>query len=137
MRVRFKTFGCKANQYDTDRMRQELVARGAINVDGPGGVDVYVVNTCTVTNEADAKSRNVIRRFIRANPQAVTVVVGCYSQVGASSVAEIQGVDYVIGNQDKMNLLEYIGEEKTDRPVVIRERIERDDFTGSHQNQTL
>ena len=87
-----------------------------------------VINTCTVTNEADAKSRNAIRRFSKKNPDSLTVVVGCYSQVSANEVAMVQGVDYVIGNNDKMNFLDYLGNRKPDRPVVVRERIDRNDF---------
>ena len=91
--------------------------------------DLGVINTCTVTNEADSKSRNVIRRFIRKNPQALTVVVGCYSQVNANRIAMIDGVDYIIGNHDKMNFLKYLGDEKPEVPVIIRERISREDFS--------
>ena len=91
--------------------------------------DLGVINTCTVTNEADSKSRNVIRRFIRKNPQALTVVVGCYSQVNANRIAMIDGVDYIIGNHDKMNFLNYLGDEKPEVPVIIRERISREDFS--------
>ena len=91
--------------------------------------DLGVINTCTVTNEADSKSRNVIRRFIRKNPQALTVVVGCYSQVNANRIAMIDGVDYIIGNHDKMNFLNYVGDEKPEVPVIIRERISREDFS--------
>jgi threonylcarbamoyladenosine tRNA methylthiotransferase MtaB len=130
-RASVRALGCRLNQYEVTAIADSLVAAGYEVVPFGAPADLGIINTCTVTNEADAKSRNVIRRFIRANPQAVTVVVGCYSQVGASSIAEIQGVDYVIGNQGKMNLLEYIGEKKTDRPIILRERIERDDFSLS------
>ena len=91
--------------------------------------ELGVINTCTVTNEADGKSRSVIRKFIRTNPQAVTVVVGCYSQVSANEIAMIEGVDYVIGNHDKINFLNYISEEKPVDPVIIRDRISREDFS--------
>ena len=91
--------------------------------------DLGVINTCTVTNEADSKSRNVIRRFIRKNPKALTVVVGCYSQMNANRIAMIDGVDYIIGNHDKMNFLNYLGDEKPEVPVIIRERISREDFS--------
>ena len=91
--------------------------------------DLGVINTCTVTNEADAKSRNAIRRFSRNNPKATTVVVGCYSQISANEVAMVDGVDYVIGNHDKLNFLEYLSEEKPETPVVVRERIDREDFS--------
>ena len=135
-RASVRALGCRLNQYEVTAIADRLAVAGYQVVPFGEPADLGVINTCTVTNEADAKSRNVIRRFIRTNPHAVTVVVGCYSQVGASSVAEIQGVDYVIGNQDKMNLLEYIGEEKTDRPVVVRDRIDREDFSLSINGDT-
>ena len=104
MRVRFKTFGCKANQYDTDRMRQELAARGAINVDGPGGVDVYVVNTCTVTNAADADARRFIRRIHRESPGAHVVVAGCSAALRADEYADITGVGAVVPGHDPVEV---------------------------------
>ena len=64
----------------------------------------------------------------KKNPDSLTVVVGCYSQVSANEVAMVQGVDYVIGNNDKMNFLDYLGNRKPVRPVVVRERIDRNDF---------
>ena len=91
--------------------------------------ELGVINTCTVTNEADGKSRSVIRKFVRTNPEAVTIVVGCYSQVSANEIAMIEGVDYVIGNHDKINFLDYITEEKPVDPVIIRDRISREDFS--------
>ena len=72
---------------------------------------------------------NAIRRFSKQNPAATTVVVGCYSQISANEVAMVDGVDYVIGNHDKLNFLNYLSEEKPDTPVVVRERIDRDDFS--------
>jgi threonylcarbamoyladenosine tRNA methylthiotransferase MtaB len=63
------------------------------------------------------------------NPKATTVVVGCYSQISANEVAMVDGVDYVIGNHDKLNFLDYLSEEKPDTPVVVRERIDREDFS--------
>ena len=91
--------------------------------------ELGVINTCTVTNEADAKSRNAIRRFSQMNPDATTVVVGCYSQISANEVAMVDGVDYVIGNHDKLNFLDYLSEQKPETPVVVRERIDREDFS--------
>ena len=91
--------------------------------------ELGVINTCTVTNEADGKSRSVIRKFVRTNPEAVTIVVGCYSQVSANEIAMIEGVDYVIGNHDKINFLDYITEEKPVDPVIVRDRISREDFS--------
>jgi threonylcarbamoyladenosine tRNA methylthiotransferase MtaB len=121
--------GCRLNQYEAVEMEGRLKSSGYDIVSFGEEADLGVINTCTVTNEADSKSRNVIRRFIRKNPQALTVVVGCYSQVNANRIAMIDGVDYIIGNHDKMNFLNYIGDEKPEVPVIIRERISREDFS--------
>ena len=74
--------------------------------------DLAVINTCTVTRQADSKCRSAIRQFTRRNPEAITAVVGCYSQMGYKQISEIGGVDVIIGNQDKLNVLDYLGEEK-------------------------
>ena len=79
MHVLFRTFGCKANQYDTERMRQELEALGARTASGAEAFQLCVVNTCTVTNQADADARRFIRRIRRENPHAAVVVAGCSS----------------------------------------------------------
>jgi len=126
-----QTLGCRLNQYETNIIRDNLKEAGYRIVPFGSDADLAVINTCTVTNAADAKSRNAIRRFTRVNPKAVAVVVGCYSQVGYKEIAEIPGVDYIIGNNDKLNFLEYLGEGKTDRPVIIRDRIDREDFSVS------
>ena len=121
--------GCRLNQYEAVEMEGRLKSSGYDIVSFGEEADLGVINTCTVTNEADSKSRNVIRRFIRKNPQALTVVAGCYSQVNANRIAMIDGVDYIIGNHDKMNFLNYLGDEKPEVPVIIRERISREDFS--------
>ena len=83
MRVFFHTFGCKANQYDTERMRQEAEARGARTTSDRSGADVVVVNTCTVTNQADAEARRFIRRVHRERPTTRIVVAGCSAALKA------------------------------------------------------
>ena len=123
-----QALGCRLNQYEGLSLEGKLREAGYEIVPFGESADLGVINTCTVTNEADAKSRNAIRRFSKKNPDSLTVVVGCYSQVSANEVAMVQGVDYVIGNNDKMNFLDYLGNRKPDRPVVVRERIDRDDF---------
>ena len=124
-----KALGCRLNQYEALELEGRLQASGYHIVPFGENADLGIINTCTVTKEADSKSRSVIRRFLRKNPNAVTVVVGCYSQMDASSLAMIEGVDYIIGNHDKMNFLDYVGEQKTEVPVIIRERISREDFS--------
>jgi len=124
-----KALGCRLNQYEALAMEGKLKAAGYEIVSFGEEADLGVINSCTVTNEADAKSRNAIRRFIRKNSQAVTVVVGCYSQMAANRIAMIEGVDYVIGNHDKLNFLDYLTDVKPASPVVVRERISREDFS--------
>lgn len=121
--------GCRLNQYEALAIEGKLRDKGYEIVPFGEKADLGVINTCTVTNEADAKSRNTIRRFSRNNPKSITVVVGCYSQTSANDVAMVDGVDYVIGNHDKMNLLDYVTEEKPSHPVVVRDRIDRSDFS--------
>ena len=124
-----RALGCRLNQYEALALEGKLKEAGYQIVSFGDEADIGVINSCTVTREADAKSRNVIRRFIRRNPKAITVVVGCYSQMAANRVAMIDGVDFVIGNQDKLNFLDYLTEEKPETPVVVRERISREDFS--------
>jgi threonylcarbamoyladenosine tRNA methylthiotransferase MtaB len=128
-RASVRALGCRLNQYEAIEMEGRLKSSGYEIVSFGETAELGVINTCTVTNEADAKSRNVIRRFIRKNPNALTVVVGCYSQMDANRIAMIDGVDYVIGNHDKINFLEYLDDEKPKVPVIIRDRISREDFS--------
>jgi threonylcarbamoyladenosine tRNA methylthiotransferase MtaB len=128
-RASVQALGCRLNQYEGLTLEGKLRQAGYDVVPFGESADLGVINTCTVTNEADAKSRTAIRRFSRKNPNSITVVVGCYSQISANEVAMVEGVDYVIGNHDKMNFLDYIGGQKPEKPVVVRERIDREDFT--------
>lgn len=128
-RASVQALGCRLNQYEGVAIEGKLRDNGYDIVPFGEKADLGVINTCTVTNEADAKSRNTIRRFSRNNPESITVVVGCYSQTSANEVAMVDGVDYVIGNHDKMNFLDYVAKEKPSHPVVVRERIDRSDFS--------
>lgn len=128
-RASVRALGCRLNQYESSSMENRLKNKGYELVPFGEKAELGVINTCTVTNEADGKSRSVIRKFVRTNPEAVTIVVGCYSQVSANEIAMIEGVDYVIGNHDKINFLDYITEEKPVDPVIVRDRISREDFS--------
>ena len=128
-RASVRSLGCRLNQSEGIALEGRLRAAGYEVVEFGEDADLGVINTCTVTNEADAKSRNAIRRFNRQNPEGVTVVVGCYSQVSANEVAMVEGVDYVIGNHDKLNFLDYLEQQKPEVPVIVRERIDREDFS--------
>lgn len=96
----------------------------------PGeAADVCIVNTCSVTGEADAKSRKMIRAFVRKHPGAFVAVVGCYAELASESIAGIPGVDLVLGTQDKLEVLKYIGPAKNITPVVVRHKISTGGFT--------
>ncbi len=105
-----RTLGCKANQYDSQLLREELLRRGFVECDGKGDADVSIINTCTVTAESDAKSRQAVRALKRSNPRSRVVVTGCYAHVNPDEVGAIDGVDAVIDNTGKKELAERIGE---------------------------
>lgn len=102
--VAYYTLGCKVNQYETERIRAELERAGFRTVPFGSIADVYIINTCSVTSTADAKSRAAIRKAHRLNPDACIVVTGCYAQLEAETVASIEGVDIVAGNEEKEEL---------------------------------
>ena len=108
MRVAFHTLGCKVNHYETEAIREAFVSRGAVSVGEEDPADVYIINTCTVTNIADRKSRQYIRRVKRVNPDALIVVTGCYAQVEPEEVASMPEVDMVIGNGQKARICEMV-----------------------------
>ena len=106
LKVGLYTLGCKVSLYETEAVAESFAALGYEICDFNSVCDVYVINTCTVTAESDAKSRKYIRRAIRKNPDAVVIVMGCYSQRDPEAVANIEGVSAVIGTQDKMKCVE-------------------------------
>lgn len=108
LRVAFHTLGCKVNQYETEAMKEQFKAAGASIVGEEEAADVYVINTCTVTNLADRKSRQYIRRMKKKCPEAVVAVTGCYAQVKPDEVAALEGVDIVAGTGEKNNILSYV-----------------------------
>jgi len=106
--VAFSTLGCKVNQYESDAMAKLFRDRGYDVVHENDPADVYVINTCTVTNLGDRKSRSIARRARRQNPMAVIAVVGCYAQVAADEVMRIEGVNLVLGTNERMKIVDYI-----------------------------
>lgn len=108
MRVAFHTLGCKVNQYETEAMKESFKSRGHFVVREDDYADAYVINTCTVTNLADRKSRQYIRRMKRVNPKSLIAVTGCYAQVKPEEVSAIDGVDIVVGINEKHNLIRYV-----------------------------
>lgn len=109
-RVSFYTLGCKLNYAETSTLERDFEAHRFSVVPFGEPSDVTVVNTCSVTSEADRKCRNVIRRALRANPDAFIVVTGCYAQLQPDEIAAIDGVDAVLGAGEKFRLFDLIGE---------------------------
>ena len=105
-KVAFHTLGCKVNTYESEAMRKLFVLDGYEVVDFKQVADVYVINTCTVTNTGDSKSRQMIRRAIRTNPDACVCVTGCYSQVAKEEIEAIEGVGVILGTQYRNEIVE-------------------------------
>lgn len=117
--VAFYTLGCKVNFYDTEAIWQLFKNEGYDQVDfDEQTADVYLINTCTVTNTGDKKSRQIIRRAIRRNPDAIVAVTGCYAQTSPAEILDIPGVDLVIGTQDRDKILPYVNEIQESRQPV-------------------
>ena len=118
MKIAFYTLGCKVNTYETESVWEQFKADGFIRVNHKEFADVYVINTCTVTNSGDSKSRKAIRRVIRKNPEAVIAVMGCYSQMASEDVFSIEGVDIVIGTKNREKLLDLVNSVLNERKRI-------------------
>ncbi|MBF2140490.1 tRNA (N(6)-L-threonylcarbamoyladenosine(37)-C(2))-methylthiotransferase MtaB [Staphylococcus epidermidis] len=116
--VAFHTLGCKVNHYETEAIWQLFKDANYERVEFETNADVFVINTCTVTNTGDKKSRQIIRRAIRQNPDAVVCVTGCYAQTSSAEIMEIPGVDIVVGTQDRHKLLDYIQQFQEERQPI-------------------
>ena len=115
-KVAFITLGCKVNQYETNAMAQEFIEKGYEVVEHTEFADVYVINTCTVTNMSDRKSRQMLRRVKELNPNGIVVACGCYAQVAKSELEKIEEVDLILGNNEKKNIVEFVEEfERTNK----------------------
>lgn len=109
--------GCKVNSYETDAMQQMLVEAGYEIKDFHDTADVYIINTCTVTNMADRKSRQMLHKAKSKNPQSVVVAVGCYAQAAGEQLLEDQSVDIVIGNNRKKDIVRILEEYRREHKV--------------------
>lgn len=113
------TLGCKVNQYESEAMSELFEKEGYTQVENEDYSDVYIVNTCTVTNLSDRKSRQFIRRAKRQNQNSIVAVVGCYSQVSPDEVKNIEGVDVVIGTTDRNRIVNLVEEAKSGTKINI------------------
>ncbi len=118
-KVAFITLGCKVNQTETEAMAGIFQQRGYILTDPDTRADVYVVNTCSVTHLGERKSRQMVRRAIRLNPDAVVAVTGCFAQVSPADAAAIEGVDVVIGTRDRDRIVDFVEESLREKHQVL------------------
>ena len=125
------TLGCKVSQYETEAIGEAFEARGFSVMPFDSVCDAYVINTCTVTAESDRKSRQIIRRAIQRNPDAVVAVVGCYSQRTPDQILKIEGVDIVLGTDKKLDVVgrvEFMLENPEEKPYCKIENLDKADF---------
>ncbi len=108
MRAAFLTLGCKVNFYETEKMMEQFRQRGFEIVDFKERADVYIINTCTVTNMADRKSRQMIHRAKKKNPQSFVAAVGCYVESGGDALLEDPAIDAAFSNRDKLTVAEQV-----------------------------
>ncbi len=127
-KVAFISLGCKVNQYETNAMSQEFVANNYEVVDFTDVADVYIVNTCTVTNIADRKSRQMLRRVKEINPGAVLVATGCYAQVGKEELEKIEDIDLIIGNNEKKDIVDIIENYCNETEAIISDVMHQKEY---------
>ncbi len=137
-----KTLGCKVNSYESDAARNDLLSFGYIEHDFNNLADIYIINTCSVTNNADSKSRNMISKARRNNPNALVIVMGCYSQVNSKEILALKLADIIIGNKYKNDLISLIKAYENNKEKIVKisnlmieKEFEKNDFV-INQNKT-
>ena len=117
-KVAFHTLGCKVNYYETEAVWELFESAGYEKGDFKSVADVYVINTCTVTNSGDKKSRQMIRRAIRKNPEAIICVMGCYAQTKPKDIMDIEGVDIIIGTHGRDRIIDLVKKYERERQPI-------------------
>ena len=118
-KIAFHTLGCKLNFSETSMIKSSLNKKGFSSVKFDENADIYVINTCSVTENADKECRKIIRRAKRISPNAIVAVIGCYAQLKPDSISKIPGVNLVLGANEKFNLLDHLNEIHPDSPVSV------------------
>ena len=117
--VSFYTLGCKLNFSETSTISRDLEEEGYAKIDFELGADIYVINTCSVTDQADKKCRNIVRRALKYNSNAFIIVIGCYAQLKPEEISRIEGVDLVLGAQEKFNIGNYLKDTKKKKNSIF------------------
>lgn len=118
-KIAISTLGCRANQYDSAAMTGLLARAGWVRVAFDERADAYLLNTCTVTNKADSEARRLIRQAHRRNPEAKILVTGCYAQTDPEALAKVEGVSFILGNDQKDSLLDYLKRDTPLKPEIV------------------
>ena len=118
-KVAFITLGCKVNQYETNAMIQKFVESGYEIVEQHEKADIYIINTCTVTNMSDRKSRQMLRRVKDLNQEAIVVACGCYAQVAKQDLEKIKEIDLILGNNEKKEIVKYVEKARKEKVKQI------------------
>ena len=133
MKIAFTTLGCKLNFAESSALGKALLERGHTRAKQGEEADVCIINTCSVTDAADHKDRQMIHRIRRQNPKAILIVTGCYAQLKPVEISQIEGVDYVLGQDEKFHLTEFIEQlENHQSPIHISPIREIEDFHGAY-----
>jgi len=135
-KVAFLTLGCKTNQYETNGMMQKFIEAGYEICDLNDNPDIYVVNTCTVTNIADRKSRQSLRRIKNKN-NTIIVAVGCYAQIAKEELQKMPEIDIVLGNREKKDIVEYVEEFLRIQPKVVANKKTQPSVVANEESATI
>ena len=135
-KVAFQTLGCKLNFAETSTLARDFSSHGYAQVGIDNPADIYVINTCSVTENANKKARKAVRRALRKSPQAKVAVIGCYAQLNPQEIADIPGVSIVAGAEDKFNLIEKMeANEFNGQPIILNSEI--DTVTHFHPSYSM
>ncbi len=130
LKASFYTLGCRLNQAETALIGNTFRQKGYELVEFGRTADVCVINSCTVTEQADAKCRQLVRQVLRKNPETFVAVVGCYAQIGTEALQKIDGIDLIVGTQDKLRVIDFIDDPvKLPAPQIIRNKMTKAPFT--------
>ena len=126
MKIGFHTLGCKLNFSETSFIANDVKKDGFEQVDFNQNADIYVINTCSVTQNANKECQYLVRKVLKLNPDARIVIMGCYAQLKPKEIAEIKGVDLVLGNNEKFKLKKYLTDlHKLEHTKIIHKSVEK------------
>ena len=133
-KVAFYTLGCKLNFSETSTIARSFEQEGYIRVDFDDPADIYVINTCSVTENADKQFKQIVRKALKTNPKAFLAAVGCYAQLKPEELASVDGVDLVLGAKEKFNITQYIDDLTKNNEGIVHscEISETDFYVGSY-----